>query len=104
MAIKDSGNIFERIYNGMGALCGDGTLSERLEWVIQTIAPLRADEFPEPMRNDFIAIMEGIVAARQHGASDEDRKRLSKDYLKRYTQAARLEGILQDIVGSLSRD
>lgn len=104
MAIKDSRNIFERVYNGMGALCGDGTLSQRLEWVIQTIAPLRNDDFPEAMRNDFIAIKEGIIAARESGATDEDRKRLSQDYLRLYTKAARLEGTLQDIVGSLSPD
>jgi hypothetical protein len=102
MAIKDSGSIFERVYNGMSALCGAGALSERLEWVIQTITPLRAEEFPEAMRNDFIALQEGIIAARESGATDEDRERLSKDYLRLYTQAARLEGILQDIVGSLT--
>ena len=104
MAIKDSGNIFEPVYNGMSALCGDGTLSERLELVIQTVAPLRADEFPEAMRNDFIALKEGIIAARESGATDEDRKSLSKDYMSLYTKAARLDGILQDIVGSLSPD
>ncbi len=104
MAIKDSGSIFERVYNGMGALCGDGTLAQRLEWIIQTIAPLRTDDFPVAMRDDFIAIKEGIVAARESGATDEDRKRLSQDYLKLYTKAARLEGMLQDIVGNLSPD
>jgi len=43
-------------------------------------------------------------AARESGATDEDRKRLSQDYLKLYTKAARLEGILQDIVGTLPPD
>ena len=104
MAIKDSGSIFERVYNGMDTLCGDGTLSQRLEWVIQSIAPLLTDDFPEAMRNDFIAIKEGIIAARESGATDANRKRLAKDYLKLYTKAARLDGILQDIVGGLSTD
>jgi hypothetical protein len=104
MAIKDSGSVFERIYNGMDALCGDGQLSQRLEWVIQTIAPLRLADFPEQMQNDFIAVTEGILAARQSDATDEDRKRLAKDYLKLYTKAARLDGLLQEIVGDLSTD
>jgi hypothetical protein len=101
---KDSGSIFERVYNGMETLCGDGMLSQRLEWLIQSIAPLRIEDFPEAMRNDFIAIMEGITAARESGATDEDRKRLAKDYLKLYTKVARLDGILQDLVGGLSTD
>ena len=104
MTIKDSGRIFERVHNGMKALCGDGTLAQRLELVIQTIAPLLIEDFPETMRNDFTAIMEGIVASRESGATDEDRKRLSSDYLRLYTKAARLEGDLQDIVGGLSPD
>ena len=104
MATKDSRKIFERVYNGMTALSGAGTLSERLERVFETIVPLRRDDFPEAMRNDFISIRDGIVAARESGATDKDRKRLSEDYLKLYSRAARLKGILQDIVGSLSPD
>jgi hypothetical protein len=50
MAIKDSRSIFERVYNGMNALCLEGTLSERLGWVLQIILPLRTDDFPEAMR------------------------------------------------------
>jgi len=97
--MKDSANIFERVYNGMSALCGNGALSERLERVLQTIAPLRADEFPEAMRSDFITLQEGIIAARKPGTTDEDRERLSEDCLRLYTKAARLEGTLQNIVG-----
>jgi hypothetical protein len=54
MATEDSGSIFERVYNGMSALCSEGTPSQRLEWVITTVSPLRTDEFPEAMRDDFI--------------------------------------------------
>jgi len=51
----------------MGALCGDGTLAQRLEWAIQTIAPLRTDDFPEALRDDFIAITEGCPRIWSHG-------------------------------------
>ena len=104
MAISDSGSIFERVYRGMMALCREGTLSQRLEGVIATVSPLRPDEFPEAMRDDFIAIKEGIMAARGPAATDEDRTRLAEDYLRLYTKAARLGGTLQDIIGGLSTD
>lgn len=104
MAIKDSGSTFERIYKGMNALCSEGTLSQRLEWVLLSVSPLLTNEFPEAMRDDFNAIKQGIIAARDSGATDEDRKRLAEDYLELYTKAARLDGTLQDIVGGLSTD
>jgi hypothetical protein len=102
MVIKDSHNIFERVYNGMDALCLEGTLSQRLESVLQFILPLRTDDFPEAMREDFNAIKEGIIGARNARATDEDLKRLAENYLKLYTKAARLDGTLQDVVGGLS--
>ena len=104
MAIKDSGSIFERVYNGMNALCSEGTLSQRLERVLTSVSPLRTDEFPGVMRDDFIAIRQGIIAVRDPGATDEDRRRLAEDYLKLYTKAARLDGTLQDVIGGLSTD
>lgn len=76
MAIKDSGSIFERVYNGMESLCGDGSLSHRLESVIQIIAPLRADDFPELMRHEFAVLKEDIAAMRSAEAKDEHRNRL----------------------------
>ena len=102
MTLKDSGSIFERVYSGMNALCSEGTLSQRLEWVLSSILPLRTDEFPEAMRDDFNAIKQGIIDARVSGATDEDRKRLTEAYLKLYTRAARLDGTLQVIIGGLS--
>ena len=104
MAIKDSRRIFERVYNGMTALAGEGTLSERLNSVFVIIVPLQRDDFPEAMRDNFISIQDGIAAAQKSGATDEDRKRLSENYLTLYTQAARLEGSRQDSVGGLSPD
>jgi hypothetical protein len=104
MAIKDSGSIFERVYSGMHALCSEGTLSQRLEEALTSVLPLRTDEFPVAMRDDFIAIRQGIIAVRDSGATDEDRTSLAEDYLKLYTKAARLDGTLQDVIGGLSTD
>ncbi len=104
MATADSCSIFERVHRGMRALCSEGTLSERLERVIMIVLPLRTDEFPEAMRDDFTAIRQGIIAARDSGATDEDRRRLAEEYLTLYTRAARLDGILQDVIGGLSKD
>jgi hypothetical protein len=54
--------------------------------------------------NDFIAIRDGVIAARASAAADEDWKRLAEDYLKLYTKAARLDGSLQDVIGGLPSD
>lgn len=99
MMVKDSHSVFERIYKGMNALSLEGTLSQRLEWANQCILPLSRDDFPEAMRDDFSAIVEGITAARDSGATKEDRERLAEDYLELYTKAARLDGTLQDVIG-----
>ena len=56
MAIKDSGSVFERVHNAMSSFCRSGNLGERLESVLLQISPLLVSDFPEPMRNDFIAI------------------------------------------------
>ena len=47
------------------------------------------------MQSDFIAMKEGIVAARATTATDEDRRKLANDYLSLYTKATRLDGFLQ---------
>jgi hypothetical protein len=104
MALTDTGNVFERIYNGMVALCSDGELAKRLERVVTAIAPLRVDDFPEPLRNDFVAVKEAVVAGRQPEATGQDRLLIVTDYVRLYTKAARLDGTLQDIVADLSPD
>ena len=98
MALPDTGNVFERIYNGMTALCSEGRLSERLEYVSMTIAPLREGDFPDPLRDDFIAVKQAIVIAKQPGATYQDLRLIVTDYVRLYTKAARLDGTLQDIV------
>ena len=100
MQIKDFANIFERVYSGMNVLCGDGTLAERHESVLLIILPLRVEEFPEAMRDDFNA----IKATSESGTTDEVCNRFSKNYLKLYTKAARLSGPFQDIIGGSSLD
>jgi hypothetical protein len=92
MATSDTYNVFERIYNGMSTLCSEGTLSERLKSVLLTIAPLRAEEFPETMRADFTMIAQGIRAARDSKTNNGPWEDLAKKYLELYTKVARLNG------------
>lgn len=100
--VQDTGRCFQKIYEAMGALCGEASLSGRLELVLQNIGTLLVDEVPQPMRSDFIAIREAILAAREHPISNEDRGRIADDFITLYTKAARLQGVLQEVVGNFS--
>jgi len=93
--VKDSGNCFERVYNAMETMCGAASFQDRVSSVRNSLAPLRADDFPEHIRETFQTLREELGASE---SSSGDQARLVKRMLKLYTQAARLDGDLQDVI------
>lgn len=94
----DPRNCFERVYRAMQALSGSETLRRRLELVQQLIGPLLIDDFPEHMRDAVAAFQQGLASNRSDDTSEEEREQMAKAYLSIYTKAARLDGILQEIL------
>ncbi|MCU1257402.1 MAG: Thermophilic serine proteinase precursor [Bryobacterales bacterium] len=95
---SDPRNCFERVYRAMQALSGSATIRHRLELVNELIGPLLIDDFPEHMRDSVTAFRQQLVKNRSDVTSDQKREEMAKAFLSIYTKAARLDGILQQIV------
>jgi hypothetical protein len=97
--IPDSGNVFERVYRAMLAFCSSDKLRWRLRAAHRILLPLRVEDFPEHMRNDFRELMEALPTSEKPLFRDKKRWKIALMFLSLYTKAVRLDGNLQEIVG-----
>ena len=103
--IRDTGNCFERVWRAADALCGSGELRDRLKSVGMLLAPLRNDDFPEHMKSKFADVRSelsklGSIDSTVDALAVDDQERIAGMLLSLYTQAARLDSELAEVISA----
>jgi len=81
MKLTGPGN---RLHESICTLIGSGSLDFRLTIVHEIFRPLRADEFPKHLREEFIRISD--MLSRINTISEEQKKQLSLDIFRIYNE------------------